>query len=245
VDARAEGAQDVAAIKLRDWKQIERGGEEADPRGSTDGGKQQQACIDAGVKERVQKTKDERRAENKIGVSGIGETENNLRMKDPVNERWYGECKAYKRARGADIEESAIGANGRADEDEGAKGADEGWEGNEEGIAGADVMITAGKEVAEFVDEENSEEREGERKSGGECGGLAIEESEVVKKLIDRGGLSMSERDGELCACDEAGAHGEKKERDGERERSVGRPASDKGIARRAGRDGGPVDLGR
>lgn len=56
--------------------------------------------------------------------------------------------KSDERAGRADIEEGAGGANGRTDHDEGAKGADERRKGNEEGVAGVNVMMAAGEEVA-------------------------------------------------------------------------------------------------
>jgi len=76
-------------------------------------------------------------------------------MQDAVQESGSGEDKANERAGSADVEECAGGANGRAHEDEGAESADEAREGNEEGVAGVNVMVTAGEEMAQFVGEKN------------------------------------------------------------------------------------------
>ncbi len=89
-------------------------------------------------------------------------------MKDAEDERGDRDDKADERAGGADVEERAGGANGRTDEDERAQGADECGEGDEERIAGANVVVAAGEEVAEFVGEKNGEEREGEGEAGGQ-----------------------------------------------------------------------------
>ena len=64
------------------------------------------------------------------------------------------------------------------------------------------MVIAAGEEMAEFVDEKNTKKGQGERKTRGERGGMAIEESEVVEKFIDGGGLAAGKGDGELCAGD-------------------------------------------
>jgi hypothetical protein len=76
-------------------------------------------------------------------------------VEDAVHERGDGDDEADERAGGADIEERAVGANRRTDEDEGAEGADERGERNEEGITGTDMVMAAGAEVAELVGEEN------------------------------------------------------------------------------------------
>lgn len=66
-----------------------------------------------------------------------------------------GENKSHERAGGADIEEGAGGANGRAHEDKSAEGADERGEGNEEWVAGVNVVMPASEEVTQFVCKKN------------------------------------------------------------------------------------------
>jgi len=50
VNARADGAEDVAAVELSGGQEIERGDKEADPGGAADWGEQKEVRVDAGMK---------------------------------------------------------------------------------------------------------------------------------------------------------------------------------------------------
>ena len=81
----------------------------------------------------------------------IREARNEFRMNDSVEKSRDGEDEAHKRARSANIKEGAVGANGGADQNESAERANERREGKEVRITGANVMMAAGEEVAEFM----------------------------------------------------------------------------------------------
>ena len=153
--ALAERAKNVAAIELRGGKKIERSGEESDPGGAADRMQEKIAGVRAVAKQRREELQKERSTEDEFVVGGNGQAGNEFGVEDAVHERGDGDDEADERAGGADIEERAVGANRRTDEDEGAEGADERGERNEEGITGTDMVMAAGAEVAELVGEEN------------------------------------------------------------------------------------------
>jgi len=164
----------------------------------------------------VQEPKQERSAVNKFGVGRISEAGNGLSMEDAVDESGNGEHEADERTGSADIKQGAVSEDGRANQDEGAEGTVQVGEGNEKGIGGANVVVAAGKKMAEFVSEENGHQSQRERKTGGEADRVFIEESERAKKFIRREGLVLRIGGGELCAGDEAGAQRQEKENAGE-----------------------------
>ena len=143
---------------------------------------------------------------------------NDFRVENAVGECGNGENETDERAGSADVEECAGGANRRTNQDESAEGADERGEGNEERIAGANVMMAAGEEMAEFVGEKNGEQSEGEGEAGGEAGGMLVEKFEGANEFVEGDGLIVGVGDGELRAGDEAGAKSEEEENAGEDE---------------------------
>lgn len=155
VKADADGAEDVAAIELGGGEKIEGSGKKADPGGTTDGIKQQSAGSDAGMEHGGDEAQQEGRAKGKVDALHVGETGNNFRMGDAVGQGGDREKEADQWAGSADVEESAGGADRGANEDECAKCADEGREGNEERIAGTNVMVAAGEEMAEFMSQQD------------------------------------------------------------------------------------------
>lgn len=183
---RAEGAKNVAAVELRGGQKVEGGGEEADPGGAANGRKEQAVGVDARVKERVQQAEEQRSAEDHVRLRRIGMDErgDDGGMHNAVNERGNSENKSYERTGGTHVEESACGANGRTDEDERAESANEGRKRNEEGIRGADVMKTAGEEMAELVGEKNEEKSGSEGEASEKSGGILVEEREGLHEFI-------------------------------------------------------------
>jgi len=119
-------------------------------------------------------------------------------MKNSIKKRGDSKNKTDERTGSTDVEEGAVGSNGRAHENESTKSANERRQGNEEGIAGADVMIAASKEMAEFVSKKNREQGEGKRESVNESRGMTIKKREVVQKLMDGGNFA---REKETANC--------------------------------------------
>src|SRR5579859_328592 len=214
--ALAQGAKNVAAIELRGGKKIERGGEEPDPGGAADRMQEKIACVRAVAKQRREKLQKERSAEDEFIVGGNGQPGNEFGVQYAVDERGDGDDETDERAGGADVEERAIGANGRTDENKGAQRADKRWERDEERIAGTDVVMAAGEQVAEFVSEKNGEQCEGEGQAGGESQRVAVRQREGADEVVPGNGLVVSVGHGEVRAGDETRAQGEEEERAGE-----------------------------
>jgi hypothetical protein len=234
--ARTDGAEDVAAVELCSGQEIQGGHKEADPGGAANRGKEQEVRIDAWMEEGVEEAEKERDAEDDGVLAGVGICDggDNSGMEYAIDHSGNGKNKTGKRAGGADVKESARGANLRTDEDEGAEGADEVGEGNEKRVGGADVMVAAGEEMAEFVGEKNGQESGGEGEAGEKSGRIFVEESEGTEEFVERGGLMVGVSDGELCASGEAGAEREEKERDGEEEGFEGRAGENRDVELRA-----------
>jgi len=54
VEAGVDGAEDVAAVELPGWEEIQRGGEQADPGGAAYRGKQENVWVNPGMKDGVE-----------------------------------------------------------------------------------------------------------------------------------------------------------------------------------------------
>ena len=87
-------------------------------------------------------------------------------MKNAVEKCRNCEDESDERSGGADVKEGARGANGRTQKNKRAEGSDERRERNEKRIAGANVMMTAGEKMAQFVSEKNRKERSGKGQAG-------------------------------------------------------------------------------
>jgi hypothetical protein len=188
MQARADGTEDMAAVQLADRKEVQGGHEQTNPRGAADGRKEKRAGVNAGVEEGVKKSQQQRHAEGDIGLIEIREARHEFRVNDSVEKSRDGEDEAHKRARSANIKEGAVGANGGADQNKSAERADEGRKRKEVRIAGANVVMTAGEEVAEFVGKKNSEQREREREARKKSGRMLVKKFVGVDKLVERGG---------------------------------------------------------
>ena len=187
MQARADGTEDMATVQLAHGEQVQGSHEQTDPCGAADGRKEQRAGVHAGVQEGVKKSQQQRHAEGDVGVIEICETRHEFRMNDSVEKGRNSEDEAHKRSRSAYIKEGAVGANGGADQDESAERANERRKGKEVRIAGADVMMSAGEEVAEFVSKKNGEQREREGEACKESGRMLVKEFICVGKLVERG----------------------------------------------------------
>ena len=229
--ARAEGTKNVAAIQLTRRKEIQRSGEKSDPGGAANGMKEKIADGNAWMKYRCEETEDQWNSEDDVGAGGIRESGDKLGVEDSIDERGNGEKKAYERARRADVEQGTGGADGRADQDECTESANERGSGDEERVARANVMMAAGKKMAEFVRQKNEEESEREGEAAQEGGRMAIEERQGANKFIDRDGLVLVIGNGKLSAGGETGTEGKQKEHNGEKESLQGwTPANESGI---------------
>ena len=141
--ARTDGAHNVASIELTDGKEVERSGEKSDPRRAAHRMQQQVTDTGIGMYDRGDEIKNQRSSENYIRTRIDGEGGNYFGVQDAIEERGQRHDESDERAGGADIEESARGADGRANENECAESADERRARNKEGIRGANVMMTA------------------------------------------------------------------------------------------------------
>ncbi|SRR6266852_636380 len=177
----------MAAVQLADGEKVHGSHEQTDPCGAADGRKEQRAGVNAGVQEGVEKPLQQRHAEGDVGVIEIRETRHEFCMNDSVEKSWDGKNEAHKRARSANIKEGTVGADGGADQNESAERANERWKGKEVRIAGANVMVAAGEEVAEFMGKKNGEQRKGEGEAGEESGRMLVEKFVGVDKLVERG----------------------------------------------------------
>ena len=159
MSARTQRTKDVAAIELARGQEIQRSGEEPDPGGAAYGMEKEIDGVYAGMKDGRKEMQEQWNAEDDVGMGGVRESGNNLGVENSVNQCGNGENEADQRARRADIEQGASGTDRRANKDKRAKGADESGSGNKEGVAGADMVMAAGEEMAKFMRQENRHER--------------------------------------------------------------------------------------
>jgi len=204
---------------LRGRKKIERSGEESDPGGAADRMQEKIAGVRAVTKQRREELKQEWSAEDEFVVGGDGQAGYEFGVQYAVDERGDRDDEADERTGGAHVEERAIGANGRANEDEGSERTDERGKRNEERIAGTDVVMAAGEEVAEFVSEKNGEQREGEGQTGGESQRVAIRQREGADEFVPGNGLVVGVGHGEVRAGHQTRAQREEEERAGQEKR--------------------------
>jgi hypothetical protein len=187
MQARANGTKDMSAVQLAHGEQVQGSHEQTDPCGAADGRKEKRAGVDAGVQEGVEKSQQQRHAEGDVGVIEIREARHEFCMNDSIDKSRDGEDEAHERARSAHIKEGAVGANGRADQNEGAERAYERRKRKEVRIAGANVMMAAGEEVAEFVGKKNGKQRKGEGEARKKSGRMLVKKLVRVDKLAERG----------------------------------------------------------
>jgi hypothetical protein len=206
VRAGAQGTQDVAAVKLRGGQKVERGGEQADPGGAANWMKEKIAGANSGMKDRGKEVKDERRTQHDAGMRGISETGDEFRVQHAENQRRDSDDETHQRAGSTDVEQSASGANGRADENESSQGADQSGEGNKKRITRMDVVMAASEEVSQLMSEQDGQKSESKRQAAGKRQGVLINERESVNELVKGDGFIVRVGDGELGAGDEAGA---------------------------------------
>jgi len=132
-----------------------------------------------------------------------------------IGERGNRQNETYERTRSSDVKECASGANRGTNKNERSKSAHERRKGNEKRVAGANVMMTTGKEMAELMREQDGEQSEGERQAGGKSWWVFVKKGEGAQKLIERNGLILRVGEGELGAGNEAGAKSEEKKNTG------------------------------
>lgn len=106
-------------------------------------------------------------------------------------------------------------------------------------------MVAAGKEMPEFVREQDSHQSEGEWKPGGKARWIFVKESKRPQQFVDGHRLIVSIGGGELCASDEAGAERQQEQEDRENQRSPGGPVRNRCVIPFTQRRGAPVDIDR
>jgi len=176
-------------------------------------------------------------------VIEICETRHEFRMNDSVEKSRNGENEAHERARSANVKEGAVGADGGADQNESAERANERWKRKEVRIAGTNVMMAAGEEVAEFVGKKNGKQREGEGEARKEPGRMLVKKFVGVDKLVERGGLILGVGIGELRAGSETGAKREQEQNACEYKSSGARAWRNGKVLRPEERLGAPIHM--
>src|SRR5580658_3111339 len=185
VPAAIERVENVSAIQLARGDQIERSRKQSYPRRAADGMKYEIACGDAWLEQRKKQTEGQRRAEVHDGSDfGAGDY---FGVRHAERERRNRENESDKRAGDANIEQRAARGNRRADSDERAERADQRRRGNEVRIARIDAVCTAREKVAEFMREQDAEQRECEWNAGGEEAGMSEQFYIERKKYIEVG----------------------------------------------------------
>lgn len=235
----------MTAVQLGNGKEIERSRKQTDPGGAADGRQQEKVGSDAGMQEKIEKTQQERSAKHELSARWIGESGNELGVEHTIEECRDSEKEAYERARSADIEQRPMGADRRADEDEGTESANQRGEGNKKWIAGTNVMIAAGEEMAEFMRKKNAQQGKGERQAGDERCGMFVKEGEGAEQFVEGDGLIVSVGDRELRAGYQAGAESKKEQDAGNEERFRRRPAGNGRVLPLAERSGAPIHVER
>ena len=173
-----EGVEDVAAIELSAGDEIERSDEEADPAGDQDGvGSDVVKGRGGGIpleQEGMEEADGEGlAAEADDGHGGVGR---GLVAEGKAHgDGDGGGHVAGQRAVDADVHQRVAVGNAVANLDDGAGGAAEGGGGKHPGEGGADLVAAAGEVVAELVDQQDTQKREGEGEAG-------LEHLRVVKE---------------------------------------------------------------
>lgn len=172
--------------------------------------------------------------ENDACVRQIAEAGNDFGVSDAVDESRQGKDKADERTGRANVEECASSANGRTDQDESSEGANERGERNEKGICGTDVMLAAGEKMAQFVGEENRQQRSSKRQASQESGWVFVKESESMEEVVPGNGFVVGESGSELRSCGKTGAKCQEKKYDCEHERFERRAWKNRDVKLRA-----------
>jgi hypothetical protein len=243
VEAGADRTENVSAVELGGGKKIERGGEETDPGGAPDGMNQKSGGRDAGMEQGREETKQQRHAENEISLRNVGKIWDDFCVENAIGKSGNRQKKTRERTGSADIKESASGADRGPNENESAERADERREGNEKRIGGANMMVAAGKEMAELVSEKNREQSDSEGDSRGEAGGMLVKKLKSADVFIKGSRLVVGVSDGELRAGGEASAKSKKEEHAGDDEHFSRRADGSGSVARIEEGNGAPADI--
>ena len=118
-------------------------------------------------------------------MASVVKARNNFGVEHAVRERGNRQNETHKRAGSTHVKERPSSTYRRTNQNECAKCAHERRKGNKERIAGADVMMTTGEEMAELMGEKNGEQSERERQSGSEGSGMFIKKGEGVEELVE------------------------------------------------------------
>src|ERR1041384_1128960 len=103
-------------------------------------------------------------------------------MQDAVEQCGNREQKADNRSRGANVKQRAIRAHGRTDHDKSAKRAGQVGEGNKERITGVKMMVSASKEMSQFMGEQDPQQGGRKREAREQAGGIFVEKREATQK---------------------------------------------------------------
>jgi len=201
MSAWAERTQDMPAVELRGRQQIERCGEQSDPRRAPYRMQQKAARRNTRVQQRREQMQDERRAKDNARVRRIAEPGNEFSVEDPKNKRRHRDDESNERTGSADVKQGASGPNRRTNQNESAQRTDQCGKGNEVRVTGMDVMVATREIMPEFVGKQYGEEREGEGQATRKRQRLAIEQRQRANEFVPRDRLILRVRGGEVRTC--------------------------------------------
>lgn len=197
------------------------------------------------MEKRVQQAEQERSAIDEFGVRGVSEARNKLGMQNAIDKSGNSEDETDQRSGSADIKQGAIRADGRADQDEGTERAGQVGEGNEKRVGRANVMIAAGKEMSEFVGEENGEKGERKGETDGEAERVFVKKCERAEKFVGGEGLVLRVGICELRAGHQTSTKREEEENASEDQHLSGRAVGDGSVANTGWKGGAPFGVER
>src|ERR1700736_3946107 len=177
--------QDMPAVELPAREQVKRCGEQTYPGRTSYWVEKQVAWRHARPQQGQQDPQRERIAEDDARMRR--RQWNHSRVCNGDGQRRNREEKSHHGSRQAYIEERFAIADRGSDADERAEGSDQRWRGNKIGIASRNTVIAAGKVVAQFMRQQNAEQRESERNSGEKKSWMRKQRSVHREEAIDVG----------------------------------------------------------
>ena len=147
--------QNVPTVELSGGKQVERGSEESYPGRPADGSQEKGTVRNPRPQASLQEPLDERPAERHRRLRSSNG--NYFRCGDGCRERRHGDQEADQRSGQSHVKKSASVNDGGADANKRTQRADQRGRGQKERVGGMDSVVAAGKEVAQFVSQEDAQ----------------------------------------------------------------------------------------
>src|SRR5579862_6143873 len=158
------GIEDVPAVQLPAGKQVQRGREQSHPRRAPHGMQQQISRSDLGAKQRDEQSHYQRLPEDDRSVQ-VG-VRHAPRINNRNRQRRNREQESDHRARKANVKQRLAIVDWRTNTDKRPKRPDQRGRRKKVRIAGGDSVIAAGEKMSQFVGQQDTDQREGERGPG-------------------------------------------------------------------------------